>query len=100
MSLDLGAQVLLLMLQRVHDGHITEFCGGYFDEDRRISGPAVSGLAALVETGSLERRSSRTPELENSPRIEDHVGLSVAEQTRRVRLTERGLAKYKALQTG
>jgi hypothetical protein len=29
---NVGDEVLLLLLKRVRDGHITEFCGFYFDE--------------------------------------------------------------------
>lgn len=43
------------MLQRVHDGHITEFFGNYFGDGRRISWHTVEGrLQALVEVGRLE----------------------------------------------
>ena len=53
MSLDVGDQVLLL-LERVHDGHVTEFCGFYFDNGERIRyGAAENALQALVETGRL-----------------------------------------------
>lgn len=95
MSLDVGGQVLSLLLDRVRAGAITEFCGQYFDEGRQVSWHTVNlGFQALTETGSLHLVSSRSPRLENSPRLEDHVNLTVAERTRRVVLTERGLARY------
>lgn len=82
----------------MHDGAITEFCAGYFEDGRRIfSSPVTSGLEALVEAGYLHLQSSRPLELENSPRLEDHVNLSVAERTRRVALTVRGVARYTEL---
>jgi hypothetical protein len=32
---NVGDEVLLLLLKRVRDGHITEFCGFYFDDGQR-----------------------------------------------------------------
>ena len=52
--MNVGDEVLLLLLKRVHDGHITEFCGEYFDEGRRVSWHAVErAFQTLVEVGGL-----------------------------------------------
>ncbi|MDQ3760786.1 MAG: hypothetical protein M3460_03560 [Actinomycetota bacterium] len=84
-SLDVGSQIELL-LERVHQARSTRLDGFFFDDGERIwhgaTGVAVA-LDALVETGYLHLQSIRPPELENSPRLEDHVGLTVAERTRR-----------------
>ena len=90
-DLGIGDRVLLLMLERVHDGAITKFFG-YFEDGRRIfSSPVTSGFEALVKTGYLYLQSGRPPELE------DHVGLTIEQRTRRVCFTEKGLAEYRKL---
>lgn len=77
---------------RIHDRYIIgDYCWLYFDGGRRIWHNATRALRALAETGSLHLRSNRALELDSSPRLEDHVGLSVAERTRSVSFTECGL---------
>jgi hypothetical protein len=102
---NVGDEVLLLLLKRVHDGHITKFGGQYFDDGDRIwYGAAERAFQDLAEVGRLEltyppdsgvwRAAEHGPaELVKGV----HVGLSVAERTRRVTLSERGAAEYKAL---
>ena len=53
--MNVGDEVLLLMLQRVHDGHITEYCGFYFVEGQRVSWHSVEcGFQTVAEVGRLE----------------------------------------------
>jgi hypothetical protein len=106
-SLNIGDQVLLLLLQRVHDGHITECCGFYFDEDRRVSWhTAEVGFQTLTELGRIQLTcppgsgALRTAEYEPGELVYGvHVGLSAAERRRRASLTERGLTKYRELRS-
>jgi hypothetical protein len=52
---NVGDEVLLLLLKRVRDGHITEFCGFYFDDGQRVSWRMVGcALQDLAEVGRLE----------------------------------------------
>ncbi len=105
MSLDVGDEVRLLLLERVHDGHITESRGFYFDDGQRVSWHTVNcGFQTLAEVGRLELTY---PPDSGVLRAKDygpgelvkgvHVGLTEAEVTRRVALTERGLREYKEL---
>ncbi len=104
-ALDVGEQVKLLLLERVHEGHITEYCGFYFDDSRRIwFHSAEAAYSTLAEVGRIQltyppdsgvhRRKDYGPgELVYGV----HVGLSRAETTRTVALTELGMQEYKQL---
>ncbi|MGH3754037.1 MAG: hypothetical protein ACRDRP_15335 [Pseudonocardiaceae bacterium] len=104
MSLDVGDQVRLLLLQRVRAGAISEFWGTYFDGGGRIWHLAQAALANLVEFGRVEliyppdsgvwRQNDYGPgELVYGV----HAGLSVADRTRTAALTELGLGEYEEL---
>jgi hypothetical protein len=103
---NVGDEVLLLLLKRVHDGHITEYCGQYFDDGERIRyWAAEKALQTLAEVGP--RLELTYPPDSGVWRAKDyghgelvkgvHVGLTKAETTRRVTLSERGAGEYKAL---
>ena len=103
--MNVGDEVLLSLLKRVHDGHITEYCGFSFDDGQRVSWHTVEcAFQTLTEVGRLELIY---PPDSGVWRVKDygpgelargvHVGLTEAEMTRRVALAERGLAEYKAL---
>ncbi|MGH3837660.1 MAG: hypothetical protein ACRDSF_18455 [Pseudonocardiaceae bacterium] len=79
MNLDIGSQIELLLLQRVHAGHITEFCELYFDDGRRIWHTATRALRTLTEVGRLA------------------LGEPGPDRSRPVALTEFGLDRYAAL---
>jgi hypothetical protein len=88
---NVGDEVLLLLLKRVHDGHITEFCGQYFHDGEPIRyWAAEDALQALAEveprleliyppdSGVWRAKDYGPGELVKGV----HVGLTVAETTR------------------
>ncbi len=79
-GLDVGERIMLLLLERVHDGHVTRSFDPYFEDDGRVVWHMVSvALAALLETGSLQ------------------LGEAAPGRSRRVDLTEQGLVGYREL---
>jgi integrase len=102
---NLGDEVKLLILRRVYENRVTRLDGFYFDDGQRIWHFATGeALGALAETsrarllyppgsGALRQQDYGPGELVAGV----HFGLTVAERTRRVVLTERGLAEYEAL---
>ncbi len=104
MSLDVGDQIRLLLLQRVRADAISEFWGTYFDGGKRIWHLAQAALANLVEFGQVEliyppdsgvwRQQDYGPgELVYGV----HAGLSMADRTRTAALTALGLREYEEL---
>lgn len=80
MTPDIGTVVQLLLLERVYDGHITNYVNVYHDDGRPIWWPAAHILDGwLTDLGWLQR------------------GEPVPDRMRRVELTEKGQARYKAL---
>lgn len=103
MSLDAGQQVKLLLLHKVHRGRITERFCAYYDDGARVWYWATHAVRGLI-VGRLVELSyppdSPARRLEFVPRgleLCAKLGLTEADVTRRVVLTERGMREYKRL---
>ncbi|HET9256183.1 MAG TPA: hypothetical protein VFO16_13415 [Pseudonocardiaceae bacterium] len=106
-GLNVGDEVKLLLLERVHAGHVSELRGQYLDGGQRIRfHPAEGAYSAWFELGRIElayppdsgvRRQQDYPPGELVQGL--HVGLSTADLTRRVSLTEHGLLELTELRS-